>query len=252
MIKKIALAAALAATASFATWDKFPVLEANKGQAKVGVDYMMQDKVSGLDAKVGARYSVIQNLELGLSLPYRIFTDWDGEDGADGLENLTFMARYQFMPIMNAFLDVEFPIGEEELVDDGFGFHFGVQYSQGFGMVTLGSEAGLTITTEGDDEVSGPWDLNVGVEGDFNVNEMFTPYVGIDVDMWLGETTHDGDEVPDNFDESGTLGLMPYVGVGIAINPMFSVDLCASFGLGDDYYGKDLLTIISASLFINF
>ena len=34
MFKKIALAAALAASAAFATWDYYPVLEGGKGSAK--------------------------------------------------------------------------------------------------------------------------------------------------------------------------------------------------------------------------
>ena len=47
MFKKIALAAALTATASFATWNYFPVLENHKGQAKVGFTYgLPADKVS--------------------------------------------------------------------------------------------------------------------------------------------------------------------------------------------------------------
>ena len=46
MLKKIALVAALAATASFATWNYFPVQEAGKGQAEIGVTDKMQDKAN--------------------------------------------------------------------------------------------------------------------------------------------------------------------------------------------------------------
>lgn len=253
MFKKIALAAALAATASFATWDKFPVLEAGKGQAKVGLDYKMQGDWSGLDLNVGARYTIVQNFELGVALPYTIFTDYDGQDGADGLGNLPIMVRYQFMPILNAFLDVELPIGEEELIGnkDGLGLHFGVQFSQNFGMVNFGSELGLALqATEGDNEQTPPWDLNLGVEGDFAVNEMITPYVGLDLNMLLGKFSHDGD----NYGEShtGDMGVAPYLGVGIAFNPMFTLDLCAWFGIGDEYYGEDTAMSFAGTLFINF
>ena len=111
MFKKIALAAALTATASFATWNYFPVLENHKGQAEVGVTDLMQDKTNQLGLFVGARYTVIPNLELGVKLPYTVFTHWDGEDAKrDGLNNIPLMVRYQFMPIMNAFVDVDLPV----------------------------------------------------------------------------------------------------------------------------------------------
>lgn len=251
MIKKIALAAALAATASFATWDKFPVLENHKGQAKVGVDYNMQGDASGLDLYAGARYTVIPNLELGLVLPYTIFTDYDGYDGPDGLNNLTIMARYQFMPAMNAFIDVDLPIGEEELVDDGLGLHFGVQYSMNINeMISLGSEAGLWMATEGDDEVSPPWNLNVGAEVDFAVMPQLTPYVGLDMNVFLGEYTHDGDDLSD--DASGTIGLWLTLGAGYQINEMIGLDASFGMGFGEDYYGEDTPMVIDFNVKINF
>ena len=118
-------------------------------------------------------------------------------------------------------------------------------------MVNFGSEAGLAIRTEGDDEVSPPYNLHIGLEGDFAINQMFTPYVGLDIDMKLGENTHDGDEIPGS-DESGDLGLAPYVGVNIAINPMFYVDLSAKFGIGDDYYGEEMPIWLTGKFGINF
>lgn len=251
MIKKIMLAAALAATASFATWDKFPVLEAGKGQAKVGLGYDMQGDYSGLGLYAGVRYTVIPNLELGTVLPYTIFTDYDGYDGPDGLGNLPIMVRYQFMPAMNAFVDAILPIGEEELNDDGFGIHVGVQYSQKFGMIDLGAEAGLLISTEGDDEVSPPWNLNVGAEADFVLGGPVTPYVGLDMNMYLGEYTHDGDELPWS-DASGTLGLWLTLGVGYQVNQMISLDASFGLGFGEDYYGEDTPMSIDFNAKFNF
>ena len=254
MLKKIVLAAAVAATASFATWNYFPVLEAGKGQAEIGVTDKMQDKVNQLGLFVGARYTIIQNLELGLKLPYTIFTHNDGHDAkVDGLGNLPIMVRYQFMPILNAFVDVDLPIGDKKVVarGDGLGVYFGVQYSQNFGMVNFGSELGLRIRTEGDDDVSPPYNLHIGLEGDFAVSQMFTPYVGADFDMYLGEYTHDGKELLDS-DASGDLGIAPYLGVNIAINPMFYVDLSAKFGIGDDYYGDKTPIWLTGKFGINF
>jgi hypothetical protein len=248
MFKKVLLATALVATASFATWDKFPVLENHKGQGQVGLQYLMQGDMSGMGIYGGARYTVIPNLELGTKLPYRIYTDYDGNDGPDGLGNLPIMVRYQFMPIMNAFVDVELPIGEEELADDGIGIHAGVQYSQPFGMVNFGSELGFTIHTEGDDEYTPAYVLNVGAEGDFAVNEMITPYVGADLNVKVTDSESHGVEG----DDSGDMGLWIYLGGAFAINPMFTVDASFGFGLGEDYYGEDTPMVIDVHLNINF
>lgn len=253
MIKKIMLAAALAATASFATWDKFPVLEAGKGQAKVGLGYDMQGDYSDLGMYVGARYAVIQGLELGLAVPFRFYSDFDGIDlKQDGLGNIPLMVRYQFMPTMNAFVDVNLPFGDDSYNEEGaWAFHAGVQFSQKFGMIDLGAEAGLLISTEGDDEVSPPWNLNVGAEADFVLGGPVTPYVGLDMNMYLGEYTHDGDELPWS-DASGTLGLWLTLGVGYQINQMISLDASFGLGFGEDYYGEDTPMSIDFNAKFNF
>lgn len=246
MLKKVILATALVATASFATWDKFPVFPEHKGQAKVGDVYgMPRDKVSTDDIYVGARYTIIQNFELGTIFKYKIFTDNDGVDGSDGVFNLPIMARYQFMPIMNAFLDLELPIGEEEFNRDGFGFHFGVQYSQTFGIVALGTEAGLQMETPGDDKWTSPWNLNLGAEGDFAVNNMLTPYIGLDLNIFIGKSSYDGKSQGEN--RTGDLGVEPYLGMAITLNQMLALDFSGRFKFGEDYYGHD-----EAEMFFDF
>ena len=260
MFKKIALATALVATASFATWDKFPVLENHKGQAQVGDYYTMQDKFSRDGLYVGARYTVITNLELGLKFSYVLFSDWDGNDlKQDGIDNLPLMVRYQFMPAMNAFLDVTLPIGNEDLVgkDKPFVFHFGAQYSQKMGMVNLGAELGLQLETEGDDKTTPPWTLNIGAEGDFAINQMFTPYVGIDLYMLMGKFTYDGESEGDSF--TGDLLFHPYLGINIAFNQMISLDISAAFLFGNSDAmrikcggNKETSTTLDAHVNINF
>lgn len=252
MFKKIALATALIASASFATWDKFPVLEAGKGQAKVGIDYMMNGDWSGLDIYAGARYTVIPNLELGLKLPYRVMSDYDGYDAPDGLRNLPLMVRYQFMQPMNAFLDVTLPIGEEEIDGDAVGFHFGVQYSEKLGMIDLGSEVGLALETEGDDKTTPPWKLNVGIEADFMLGGPLTPYIGADVDVELGKYTFDGDNVGNS--HTGHMTIWPCVGATYSINEMIAIDASFSLGLGEDHMlgGEDTPMTIDVNAKINF
>ncbi|WP_295678392.1 transporter [uncultured Fibrobacter sp.] len=239
MLKKIILATALVATASFATWDKFPVLNTHNGQVKIGEVYgMPSDDDSMDDIYAGVRFTIIQNLELGTIFKYRVFTDNNGVDGPDGIYNLPIMVRYQFMPIMNAFLDVSLPIGEESIgQSDGFGFHFGAQFSQKFGILNFGSELGLLMETRGDDKTTPPWTLNLGVEGDFEVTQLLTPYIGIDLLMYLGKKTIDGDNVGEN--RTGDLSVAPYLGIVFTFSKMFSLDFSGKFQFGEDFYGYD-------------
>ena len=251
MLKKIAFVTALAAATSFATWDKFPVLDNHKGNAEVGAAVGIAGDVTSLGLFAGARYTVLPGLELATKVPFTLFTHDDGDDAKeDGLNNVPLMVRYQFMPIMNAFVDVEFPVGDESVADDGFGFHFGVQYSQEFGPVNFGSELGFAMHTEGDDKSAAPNDLNLGVEAQFALG-MVTPYVGVDLDMWIGEPTYDGKDVPGS-DVSGTVGAAPYVGATVEINEMFYADVSASIGLGEDYYGEDAPITLEGKFGVNF
>src|SRR5574344_727985 len=52
MFKKILLVTALVASASFATWDKFPVLDQGKGQVKLGASYGIKDQWRNLDLEL--------------------------------------------------------------------------------------------------------------------------------------------------------------------------------------------------------
>ena len=253
MFKKIALAAALVATASFATWDKFPVLEQGKGQAAVGINDLMQDKGNQLSLGAKGRFTVIQNLEVGLAIPYVIFTHWDGEDQkADGLADIGLMVRYQFMPTMNAFLDIALPTCNEDLCgEDGpVGFHFGAQYSQKFGIVNFGSELGLQLETAGDNDVTPPWELNIGVEADFEVNPVFVPYVGLETHTLLGKYSYKGDDASKSY--TGKTGFDPYFGFTANITPQVYAGAQLRFGIGEDYYGENTLTTITAKVGFNF
>ena len=253
MFKKIALAAALAATASFATWDYFPVKEAGHGQAQISEKVHMQGKSSKDIVELGVRYSIIQNFEAGLKVPVTVLSYYDGKnDERNGLGNLELMLRYQFMPIMNAFLDVQFPTCSKDICgdDDPFGFHFGVQFSQKFGIVDFGSELGLQLETKGEDKTTPPWDLNLGLEADFLVSNMLTPYVGFDFNMKLGKETRDGKNEGES--RTGDLGISPYVGLNIDFNPMLYLGFEFRFGVGEDYYGKDTPITLTVNFGVNF
>lgn len=249
MFKKVALAAALCATASFATWNWFPVLENHKGEGQIGLEFDKAGDWKDLDLYAGVRYTVIPNLELGFKLPIRLMADFDGVDEETGLRNPTFMARYQFMPTMNAFVDVDLPIGKEEIDGDAFGLHAGVQYSQKFGMVNLGTELGLKLESEGDDERTPPWVLDIGAEADFEIGGIVTPFVGIELDMWIGKYTVDGDNEGESY--TGDMAFWPYVGANVVFTPMFNMDAFVSFGFGDDNVKESSDTPIAVNAQLN-
>ena len=254
MFKKIALAAALTATASFATWNYFPVQEAGKGQVEIQNVVGMQDKITSLTDAVVARYTIVQNLEAGLRIPYliNVWSDVKSIDKASGLTQIALMLRYQFMPIMNAFLDVAFPTcGENACYDDNaFVFHFGVQYSQKFGMVDFGSELGLQLSTPGDDKTTPPWDLNLGLEARFAVSEVIIPYVGLDFIMELGKYSYKGDSYGESY--TGDMGVLPYIGLVANITPMFYLGGEVGLGFGEIFYGDNPLVAIGVKAGLNF
>ena len=236
MLKKIILGAALLASTSFATFSNFPVPAAMSGDAKLVADFIIHDKWKGLDLSAKARFVPVQNLELYLSLPFRPMSRYDGKsDKKTGMKNLTFGARYQIIPTVAAFLDVTFPTGKDKIIfpDDGFGFYFGGQYSQDFGAVALGTEAGLSMSTQGDDKVKGPMTLSLNAELDPNVSPVISPYFGVTMNIFLSDEKFDGHK---SAEASSDIGVDPYVGANIKINQMFSFDLCATLGLGDEHY----------------
>ena len=233
MLKKIMLGAAIFATSSFATFSQFPVPQANSGDVKLVTDFTMQDKGKAWDLGLKGRFVPVQNLEIWLNLPFTLMTSWDGEDtNGDGMHNLTFGARYQIIPNVAAFLDVTFPTGKKRISDDGFGFNVGAQFSQNFGTVDFGSELGLVFNTEGDDKAKGPMQLHLNAEVDPIVSQTISPYIGLDINIALGDPKYDGHK---NGDTSGDVGIFPYLGANFKINEMFSADLCAIFGFGKDY-----------------
>ena len=251
MLKQVLLGAAILATSSFATYSQFPVPQANSGEVKVYTDFTMQDKGKAWDLGLKGRFVPVQNLELWLALPFTLKTSWDGHDTeGDGMHNLTFGGRYQIAPNFAAFLDLTFPTGKDRISDDGFGFYLGGQYSQKFGTLDFGSEIGLGFNTEGDDKFKGPLQLTLIGELDPEVSQVVSPYVGVILKIALGDPKYDGHK---SGDTSGDVGVFPYVGATFAINNMFSFDVSATFGFGEDYllhfYGNDKVPITIEAAF---
>ena len=199
MFKKIALAAALIASAAFATWDYYPVLEAGKGSVAAGLYYDWDHDWSQAGLKIGGRYSLIQGLEVSLqSWGYQFWaeTDCDGcPNGGDGLRDLTLGARYEIAPMITVFLDFNLPIGGDEVTSDEIALYGGAQFSMPINEVPglkFGTEAGIFWGFEHDNYERG-LDIHMGGEIGYTVPDVgVTPFVGLQIKYRLTESESEG------------------------------------------------------------
>jgi hypothetical protein len=168
----VAVAVCLCVGASFASWDKFSVIDDGSAEAKFGVYN------GGVGLNV--RYGLLENLELYSTL---------GKIDATG-SNYTVGARYQIIPMLSAFLDIDFPTKEDGGVgmdDDGV-----TKITRKGGSHDLGLLPGINFTMPFTDKISfgsvlqlgytmadtAVIDFGVGIEVDI----MFSDNIG----MWIG------------------------------------------------------------------
>lgn len=195
MFKKIALAAALVSNAAFATWDYYPVLEGGKGSAKGNLYYDWDHDWSQAGLGIGARFSVIQNLEISLQdWGYQFWSEVDCsgcENGGDGLRDLTIGGRYQFDPMVNAFVDMHLPVGGDEVTNDEISLYLGSQFSMAINEapgLKFGTEAGILWGFEHDNFERG-LDIHLGGEIAYTVpNVGVTPFFGLQIKYRLTES----------------------------------------------------------------
>lgn len=264
-MKKILAATLLCAVSSFATWDYFPIKDAGKGEAKVGVSYFMQDKWSAIGLNAGARFSVIEGLEVALLFRghgegfsgFPLTLSYDGES-CDGDECPPTFAqpsiglRYWLPAGVGIGLDVALPFQGEALgksENANLVFTPAVQYSMKIGdAVELGSQISFSIPLESSEKYAPAKELGIGLELDFPLGTI-TPFVGVDVAMEIGSPSYDGNT---DDDYEGSTGIAPYVGAIFKINDMLSADVGVAFGIGEDYYGEEMPIVIGANLSVNF
>lgn len=241
MFKKIALAAALVSSAAFATWDYYPVLEAGKGSVEGGLYYDWHHEWSQAGLKVGARYSVIQNLEISLqSWGFQFWgeTDCGGcANGGSGLRDLTLGGRFQIDPMISVFVDLNLPIGNDDYdgpgtnhpSSDEIALYMGGQFSMPIKEtpgLKFGTEAGIFWGFEHDDSERG-LELHLGGEGSYEIPNAggIAPYVGLQLKFRVTESTweeYDENEkkkVEKGADDDGDHQVILWVGVGYFIIP---------------------------------
>lgn len=218
MFKKIALAALLVASSSFAAWDYYHLPEAGKGTVKGQFLYDSDDPWSQWALNVGARYILVPNLELSLLSFGYLSWETDGSDGA-GFTDLTLGARYAVMPIVNIFLDLNLPIGNND-VSDRLSFTLGGQFSQELvPNLVLGTEAGVYWGFKRHDFEPGLV-MNIAAELGYTIPEYgLTPFVGLELKYKL--TDDEGYNWEDN---AGDNSICLWLGTAYAINSEMTVD----------------------------
>ena len=229
MLKKAVLAAILCTTASFASWDLFPVLENHKGQTRFTTSYTTytqdDDRYHALSFYLASRYTVIPDLELALNVPYNAFAYYGGNEyGIEGTGKISFWTRYQFTPSMNVFADIYLP--ERKVYSaDSWLFNIGLQFSRNINpLLNFGSELALTFSTK-DDYGDIPFSVDATIELDFNVTEKFSPYIRTFASLELGEYT---DDQGYQFSHGGgDFYLSSYLGATYDFNKTFSIDASA-------------------------
>ena len=259
MFKKIALAAALVSSAAFATWDYYPVLEGGKGSAKGNLYYDWDHDWSQAGLGVGARFSVINGLEISLQdWGYQFWGEWDCSgcvNGGSGLRDLTIGARYQFMPVLIAALDVNLPLTSKDVTGDydPFGLYGAIQFTKEFvPNLWFGSEAGVSYKFE-DEHMTEGLGLTLQVELDYTIASIgLTPWIGAEMDMRISDVEVEVAGVKSKYG-SGDNAFLVWIGAGYDITPMFTVK--ANFimkfadekeSMGGDWKG------VNAKLAINF
>jgi hypothetical protein len=218
-MKKI-LAVALACTVSaFAAWDKFPVIEDGKGEAKIEYSVSRQgqnnrDESHGLKI----RYSPMANLE--------VMTEGAGLYGA----------RYQIIPVLSAGVDVFFPIYRNM-----WAFRPNAQFAMDINdMISLGSNVDFTIFTEEKySKTTEYMNLSAGAEVDFKIGQS-TIWVGFDFETGLGEQ---GDPKVKASDAGKGTKLSPSLGY-IATIGNLAIGTSLAWEFGEKSIGKDTMNSI--------
>ena len=172
MFKKILLVTALVASAS-CNLGQVPGSRPEQGQVKLGASYGIKDQWRNLDPNSVPATPSSRASKSWVRFRTASGGEWDGDDRGDGLGDATIGVRYFFPMNLGLFLDVELPIGDDSYAYQGWGFHFGAQYAKVplIDKISMGSELGFTLYTEGDDDYSynRGTDMNLGVEFDYDL-----------------------------------------------------------------------------------
>ena len=240
MFKKIILALAVLACASFATWDYYPIPQDKNGSVEAGLYYDKDHRWSQAGLKMGARIILLKSLEISLNgWGYQF---WNEEDcsgcvnGGDGLRDLTIGGRFAIAPMINVFLDMNLPVGRDEY--DGYNTHppsngefsiyAGAQFSaptklEGF---EFGTEGGILWGFEHDNHERG-LDIHIGAEAGYTIPKVgLTPYIGMLLKFRLTESVwyeNNKNETEHGYADRRSRQYNLWAGIAYAVSPLITV-----------------------------
>lgn len=264
MFKRFILIMALAVSASFATWDYFPIRPALSGSAEVGLYYDWDHHWSQAGLSAGARISIIDVLELSVvGFGYQFWGEEDCDgclNGGGGMRDVTIGGRFQINPMISAFLDAHLPTGYEEI--DGykltppgsneFSLYFGAQFSMNIKEapgLSFGTEAGFLWGFEHThyEKINEQhWgsvlhhyerglEIHLAGEMDYKIPKtQVTPYLGMQYKLRLTENTWEADHKEwgddSDFDDSQ---FNFWLGAQFDVNPAIYIKAHLKFRTGD-------------------
>jgi len=245
----VAVAVAVCVGSAFASWDYFPPKEAGKGEAKLGIEYGI-DQIgtpmgaakdwSNLTLSVGARYSIIEGLEASVILPIPTmlsYKDCDdcGEDYA-GLSYPEIGVRYWLPMGLGFFVDAKLPVDTREdskywvAMELGVGAQFSTNFTE---ELSLGSQLGLTVPFANSESKRGEgMGLGVGIELDYAIGSV-TPFLGFDASFGITKPTYDGKEIEGADPAKPSFDIS--IGASFSINDAMGADVSFKLGIGEDY-----------------
>lgn len=238
MFKKIILALAMFAGASFATWDYYPIPQDKNGGAEAGLYYDKDHKWSQAGLKMGARLTMIKSLEIALTgWGYQFWNETDCSgcvNGGDGLRDLTIGGRYEVAPMITVFLDLNLPVGDDEYDGEGTNppsssetsLYLGAQFSAPTKMdgLLFGTEAGVLWGFEHDNHERG-LDIHVGAEVGYTIPKAgLTPYIGMLLKFRLSESVwYDGNDTEHGYADRRSRQYNLWFGIAYDITPLITV-----------------------------
>lgn len=240
MMRKIAITTALLSLSSFAAWDRFPVLDVGKGQAKLGVIHgsSTDSDAKGYDLSMAlqGRYTVAPSIEISANIPYRL-----GKDDPTGLKRPIVGMRYWMPTGIGLYADAALPLGNDDVTLNNIGITVGGQFATNLdAAMAVAAEVSYTVELEKDKVDDGDV-LALGGELDYSLGNM-TPWVGLD--FYMKGESEIGDYKIDS-DNAATLSL----GSSFTATPELSADASVAYGLSG-YMEKSLT--LKANVILSF
>ncbi|HQF53744.1 MAG TPA: hypothetical protein PK208_01365 [Fibrobacteria bacterium] len=167
------------------------------------------------------KYGIIDGLDVEVALAYAM----KNEDAGDvsGLAKPEIGLKYVAPDLgVGGFLNVELPFGSEDIVGENpqTKIQGGVIYGKAFGQIAVNALAGYVFETEEKDLKSKQDALEIYAQGQYNVNEMIGPYLGVEFFKTF-DAQYDGETV----EESAGYLLTLQPGVNVTIDANMAAEL---------------------------